>query len=96
MNPIIEKVARAMEDVGSMSSYASKGLLREARARAAIRATLEHLRDNVSEGMRTTMAEKLHLNGYDRLYENEHAEGALKAVFSAAIAELDAKGGDAM
>ena len=44
---MIERVARAMEDVGSMSSYASKGHLREARARAAIEAMGEPTEDMI-------------------------------------------------
>jgi hypothetical protein len=79
MNHIIEKVARAMEDVGSMSSYASKGLLREARARAAIRATLEHLKEHPPEV-------KQPRGDWD--YGDE--ERVFRSILSQAIAELDA------
>jgi hypothetical protein len=86
MNPPIEKVARAMEDVGSMSSYASKGLLREARARAAIRATLEHLRDNISEGV----SEQAYTEANAWVNDCAKFDDILRAAFSQAIAELDA------
>jgi len=60
MNPIIEKVARALDpdawlafDVEGADSnrYWDRRKCSERQARAAIRATLDYLKDNVREGM---------------------------------------------
>lgn len=91
MNPIIEKVARALADSfkdriakAAAMPFSETGVATpnvfvwEEYARAAIRATLEGLRDNVSEGMSDV--------GEMAMYESQRAE-------KARLAEIKAKTG---
>jgi hypothetical protein len=103
MNPIIEKVARAVYDgLEEADPSAFIGTFKTDRdvtidgkfslptvARAAIRATLEHLRDNVSEGMVETCNEQIGYMG-DGDVNTDSLENGIRAIFSQAIAELDA------
>lgn len=106
MNPIIEKVARAARDADAAAyKSANPGVdagaidLASSRmfessyvpiARAAIRATLEHLKENVSDkaafaGMLAIVGDKI-----DYGSDPDDAIACFKAVCSQAIAELDA------
>lgn len=91
MNPIIEKVARAMHaDFEHIIPWneCRKGAKQYDRelARAAIRATLEHLRDNVSEGMITSGEEICGI-----YVISKDAQGDLfKAMVRQALDELEA------
>jgi hypothetical protein len=83
MNPIIEKVARAIADA-NMEDYAELKALHDEMSRAAIRATLEGLLENESATA---------LSKADAAYMDASEDGLLvfyRAMISQAIAELDA------
>lgn len=104
MNPIIEKVARATNHAESEPHKAETGYgdiygwddvmpaVRErhyAIARAAIRATLEHLKDHPSERV-ICEGESAASIGIGKPSDDEALPRVWKAMLSQALAELDA------
>lgn len=91
MSEIIEKVANAF---GSVTWQENKtvGDYRNEVARAAIKATLEHLRDNVSEEM-VGVAYDVAVDNGDYVDAGEFTltmnSEVLKAAFSQALTELE-------
>ena len=86
MGDIVEHVGRAIADA-DMEDYMEFYHLHDARARAAIRATLEFLRENVSDNMVAT---------FDR-HCDEHGQCLVKtgfrAMLSAALNDIEGGAG---
>jgi hypothetical protein len=89
MNPIIEKVALAILDSGEGCLSGAAYVDPHKSARAAIRATLEGLRDNVSERV-ISEGESAASIGIGKPSDDEAMPRVWKAMINQAIAELDA------
>ncbi len=90
MNPIIEKVARAIctqaeRDWDKLEYMDPQQWEYEDQAKVAIRATLEHLRVNVSDEM-----ELAGLKAGNYVNDGEAMKSEFRAMIKQAIAELDA------